>query len=139
MIQTRIPSIFAVLALTVALSACMDSMQRDDDAAMAKTRMLGMSREEVLSCMGPPKKKSSEGTTDVWSYLSTNGHGDHNGATYKPTGYAFSSGSHERNFCTVNVVMKDGIVKAIHYLGPTATNFYNKEDQCGYAVAACVR
>jgi hypothetical protein len=126
------------LFLTATLSGCGGSLRRDDDAAKAKTRMIGMTREEILACMGPAKKKAAEGTTEVWSYLSTDYESSSTYDTIKPTGYAHSMGSHSKNFCTVNVTMKDGIVKSIHYLGPTATNFYNDNDQCGYAVAGCV-
>ena len=130
--------LIAALALTALLSGCMDSLKRDDAAATAKTRMRGLSREEVLSCMGPPKKKATEGETEVWSYLSTDGQSNYIGDTIKPSGYAHTNGSYNKNFCTVNVVMKGGFVKAIHYLGPTGTHFYTTKDQCGYAIAACV-
>ena len=124
-------------ALILTLAAC-TNLQRADDAATAKTRMIGMSREEVLSCMGVPKKKAAEGTTEVWSYLSTSGHGESTGAAYKPTGYAVTSSEHDHSFCTVNIVMKDGAVKAVHYNGPTSSSLFSKDDQCGYAIANCV-
>ncbi len=130
-------SLAALLALSIALAGC-SSLRRSDDAAAAKTRMLGMSREEVLSCMGPPKKKSSEGTTEVWSYLSADGHGDYVGSTYKPTGYSLTSSTHDKSFCTVNIVMEEGSVKAVHYNGPTSTTLFSKDDQCGFAIANCV-
>jgi outer membrane protein assembly factor BamE (lipoprotein component of BamABCDE complex) len=126
-----------LLVVSVLLSAC-GSLQRDEDAAAAKTRMIGMTREEVLACMGPPRAKSSEDSTQVWSYFSSDRQSSATGNTFRPTGYSYTNISRSRNFCTVNVVMKDGVVEAIHYLGPTSTNFYNKDDQCGYAVKACV-
>ena len=127
----------AASVLLVVLSAC-SSFQRADDAAAAKTQMIGLSREDVLACMGIPKKKAQEGGTEVWSYPSTNGRGDSSGDIFKTTGYVHSSGSHERSFCTVNVVMKDGVVKAVRYNGPTSSVFYTQDDQCGFAVENCV-
>jgi hypothetical protein len=44
---------------------------------------------------------------------------------------------HDHNFCFVNVVMKDGMVKAVNYNGPTGGTFAPYE-QCGYAVANCL-
>lgn len=140
MLSRRLLTLIAVLIAAFALSACVgESLRRDSLAAKAKTRMIGMSKEDVLACMGPPKKKASEGTTDVWSYLSTDYH------TYRPQDnikvtsyYTTKPAISERRFCTVNVVMKNNIVTALHYLGPMGTNFYNDKDQCGYAVAACV-
>jgi outer membrane protein assembly factor BamE (lipoprotein component of BamABCDE complex) len=135
----RLLNLIIVIALALPLSACVGgSLRRDDNAARAKTQMIGMSKEDVLSCMGPPKKKATEGATDVWSYLSTDGQGNSVSDTYKPTGYSHTNSSHNKRFCTINVVMKEGVVTRINFLGPTATNFFNTNDQCGYAVAACV-
>jgi len=132
--------IFSLFVLASLLSGCMGSLARDDAAAKAKVQMLGMSKEDVLACMGIPKKKAAEGKTEVWSYASTDGYGTRTENNFKVTSfYTTKPSSHERSFCTVNVVMKDGVVGRINYLGPTATSFYNDDDQCGYAVAACVR
>ncbi len=116
-------------------------MQRSDDATLAKHQMLGLSREDVLACMGPPKKKAHDGQTEVWSYLSGDRHGEHFGTSVRSTassGYGLSSATHDSSFCTVNVVMKDGIVKNVTYNGPTSNLFYAPDSECGYAVANCV-
>ena len=131
------PLIFSVAVFCLALlSAC--AFDRADDAAAAKKHMLGLSREEVLACMGPPKRKASEGTTEVWSYLSTDKHGTSVGNSLTDSGYTLRTSEHDKSFCTVNVVMKDGVVKAIHYNGPTSSNLFSKDDECGYAVKNCV-
>ena len=133
------PFSFSLLCLAVGLlSGCSDAIYRADDAALAKRQMLGLSREDVLTCMGPPKKKTSEGATDVWSYLSTDYSGSSISNRYKITPqYSTTPSSHSRNFCVVNIVIKDGIVKAVNYSGPTGNGFA-KDEQCGYAVANCV-
>jgi hypothetical protein len=138
MLSRHFFSLMAVIALAALLPAC-GSLRRDDMAAKAKTQMIGMAKEDVLACMGIPKKKMTEGAVEVWSYLSTNGYGYSYGSKARITGGNSLYGSeHEKRFCTVNVVMKNGFVTALHYLGPTATYAYNTLDQCGYAVAACV-
>jgi hypothetical protein len=132
------------LLLAVLLSAC--AFQRSDDAAAAKAHMVGLSREEILACMGPPKKKAHEGTTEVWSYLSGNGRSDYSGDGVKVTGYGSTtstslqstSGNHTRSFCTVNVVMNDGVVKRVNYNGPTSSYWLTTDDQCSFAVANCL-
>jgi len=131
---------FTILfAAAVALAGCATgSMHRDDLASMAKKDMVGLSREDVLACMGPPRKKATEGGTDVWSYLSTDARGTHNGGKIKTSYYEHSSSSHDRNFCIVNVVLREGVVAKVHYLGPKASSFLNENDQCAYAVSACV-
>jgi len=55
--------------------------------------MIGLIKEQVLACMGPPASKATEGPTEVWSYPSGN--------------------------CIVNVTMMDGKVKRMNYVGPT--------------------
>jgi hypothetical protein len=35
--------------------------------------MIGLSKEQVLACMGPPVSKAKEGSTEVWSYPSGDG------------------------------------------------------------------
>ncbi len=127
------------LFLIAPLSAC-GYLSRDDTAAAAKTHMIGMSKEDVLACMGPAKKKATEGATDVWQYHSTDGQSTTDWNTLKPkrSAYGFSRGSFSKNYCTVNIVMKDGFVKAVNYLGPSGTLLFTEQDQCGYAVAACV-
>ncbi len=34
----------------------------------AKAEMIGMSRDEVFTCLGPPVRKSSAGQIDTWDY-----------------------------------------------------------------------
>ena len=132
----------ALSALALSIAAC-SSFQRSDDAEAAQKRMRGLSREDVLACMGPARKKASEGTTEVWNYLSTDGHGESNGGGTKISGLAKdvtvnnNHSEHDRSFCFVNVVMKDGIVTAVHYTGPSG-DMFTPYAQCGYAVANCV-
>ncbi|MGY3358848.1 outer membrane protein assembly factor BamE (lipoprotein component of BamABCDE complex) [Bradyrhizobium sp. GM0.4] len=96
--------------------------------------MVGMSKEQVLACMGPPLAKAAEGATDVWSYDSGNGmqiadiSGDRYGATAVST----------RRFCKINVVMTAGAVSTVNYTGPTG-GLLTAGEQCAYAVNACVK
>lgn len=96
--------------------------------------MVGMTKENVLTCMGPPGSKAAEGATEVWSYESGNGmevaslSGDRFSAT------AVSS----RRFCKINVVMSSGLVSAVNYSGPTG-GILTAGEQCAYAVDACVK
>ena len=38
----------------------------------AQNKMVGLTKEQVLACMGPPVTKATEGATEVWSYNSGN-------------------------------------------------------------------
>jgi hypothetical protein len=130
----------AALSLIALLSACA-AQHRADTAAAAKARMVGYSREQVLACMGPPRKKAHDGATEVWQYDSSNGYGSSvsGGASGANGGGVFTSGgAHSKSFCTVNVVMNNGIVQKINYNGPTSSSIFATDEQCGYAVQNCV-
>lgn len=94
--------------------------------------MVGLSKEQVLACMGPPMNKAAEGATEVWSYESGNGMqiASVSGNRYSAT--AISS----QRFCKINVVMNGGAVSAVNYSGPTG-GLLSGGEQCAYAVQAC--
>jgi outer membrane protein assembly factor BamE (lipoprotein component of BamABCDE complex) len=116
-------------ALTIfALSGC--EFQRAQKAEAAKASMVGMTKEQVLTCMGPPAQKSAEGMTEVWSYSSGNGEID--------TRASAATAASEQRFCIVNVVLHNGAVSAINYNGPTGGPLTAGE-QCAYAIENCVR
>jgi hypothetical protein len=130
----RIRVCFAV-AIGLALSAC--AIQRSQVANEAQDRMIGLTKEQILACMGPPTSKAAEGATEVWSYPSGNGHTDV--ATFASGGHGFFSGGGvaESRFCTVNVTMVDGRVNRMNYVGPTG-GLLSPNEQCAFAVANCV-
>lgn len=105
--------------------------------------MVGMSREQVLACMGPPANKAAEGQTEVWSYASGNGYSASNGTTQLGHGLggglmADSSSISTQRFCRINVVMNAGNVSAVNYAGPTG-GLLTGGEQCAYAVEACAK
>lgn len=119
--------IWLVLAISLTLSAC--AIQRAQVADEAQSKMIGLSKEQVLACMGPPANKDTVGSTEVWSYNSGN---NFTAASYG-NGFAQSSTRH----CTVNVTMTNGYVSAVNYLGPTG-GLLSPNEQCAFAVSACV-
>lgn len=143
---------FILVALSFLVSGC--AIQRSQEAQQARASMVGMTKEQILACMGPAAQKATEGQTEVWSYASGNGW---NGTVASATGsgtsqatfsgnqvYGNSSGSafgtavSTRRFCTVNVVMSGGIVSAVNYQGPTG-GLLSAGEQCAFAVDACVK
>ena len=129
-----------LLSAGILLTACA-SMQRET-AVNAQNKMVGLSKEQLLACMGPPANRTVEGTGEVWSYNSR--------------GYV-ASGLSSQQFCKVNlvtiigtlcsdfspptrplaracrvnIVMNDSQVTQVSYVGPP--------EQCGFAVENCVR
>lgn len=159
----RIAAILALGACTLALLAgC--SLERAQTAAAAQTQMIGLSKGEVLACMGIPAAKAVEGATEVWSYETGNGRTDSVSNGYSNTNAAvtgaaqatrignsvyatgaaagssqtssFGFGSTRRRSCTVSIVMTNGSVSRVNYSGPTG-GVLTKGEQCAYAVQNC--
>lgn len=144
------------LAVIASLPAC--TVQRAIVAQSAQEKMVGMSREQVLACMGPPANKAAEGATEVWSYGSGDGRTISIGSIYAQTDSSFSadqyrnqisgsgtastrglaSATSSRLYCTVNVAMTDGRVSRINYSGPTG-GLLTAGEQCAFAIQNCVR
>jgi outer membrane protein assembly factor BamE (lipoprotein component of BamABCDE complex) len=118
----------AVIVACVLISAC--SLQRAEEAQVAQSRLVGMSAERVLACMGPPLNKATLGQTEVWSY----GSGNNRTAVSYGNGVAVGT----QRFCTVNVVMTGGRVSAVNYSGPTG-GLLSRDEQCAFAIENCLR
>ncbi|WFU45805.1 hypothetical protein QA640_44020 (plasmid) [Bradyrhizobium sp. CB82] len=109
-------------------------MQRAEIAQDARSQMVGMSKEQVLTCIGAPASKAAEGATEVWGYNSGNG------MTVVDASYGRYGGTTvgTSRFCNINVVFVGGQVSAVNYTGPTG-GLLTAGEQCAYAVNACVK
>jgi hypothetical protein len=135
---------FVGLCLAVSLvgslvSSC--SYQRAEVAADAKSKMIGMSREQVLACMGAPSQHAIVGETEVWSYPS--GGDTHTFSTASGSvdaagnANAFGSSYSQHRYCVVNVVMTGDRVSAVNYTGRTG-GWATHGEQCAFAVQNCI-
>jgi hypothetical protein len=122
------------------ISSC--SFQRAEVAQEAKDKMQGMSKQQVLVCMGAPSQRAVVGETEVWSYpsggdtrtLSTaSGSIDASG-----NANAFGSSYSQHRYCVVNVVMTGDRVSAVNYTGRTG-GWATHGEQCAFAVQNCVQ
>ena|ERR1035437_11017240 len=126
------------------VSSC--AVMRAKEANEAQVTMVGMSKEQILACMGVPATKAVEGATEVWSYNSGNGQtvgfgsssASVSGGRGYASGYGFSSMVTQQRFCTVNVTMLNGRVDRINYVGPTG-GLITQGEQCAFAIDNCVR
>jgi hypothetical protein len=143
-----------VSAMAAALGGC--ALQRAEIAADARRQMHGMTKEQVLGCMGPPISRAAEGATEVWTYNSggetrTFGHTSTFGNAYG-TGTAYGNnmsamvnstastngfGMTQLRYCVVNVSIVEGHVTTVNYSGPTGS-LLTAGEQCAYAVSNCV-
>jgi outer membrane protein assembly factor BamE (lipoprotein component of BamABCDE complex) len=134
----RLPAM-AMMAAAVAAAgvSCGCAIQRAQVANDAQSKMIGLTKEQVLSCMGPPVSKAAEGTTEVWSYGSGNNHttistfGNVGRGTYSGVGVG------ESRYCTINVTMENGHVARMNYVGPTG-GLLTQGEQCAFAVQNCL-
>jgi hypothetical protein len=111
--------LFWPIVIGFALTAC--AIQRAQIGA--RINMIGLAKEQVLACMGPPTTQYAQGTTEVWSYNSKNN--------------ATPAGDGNGRYCTVNVKMWAGRVGAVDYLGP-AGGLITFNEACAFAVQKCV-
>ena len=144
--------IIVVVCAGAAVAGC--AIKRAQIAQDARAQMVGLSKEQILGCMGPPGNKAAEGQTEVWSYASGNGYTSTIAtADVSTTGQAsrvgnqvygsanstgFGTATSTRRFCTVNVVMAGGTVNAVNYQGPTG-GLLTAGEQCAFAVDSCVK
>lgn len=146
----KILTTMALISL-VFLSGC--ALERAQEAANAKQSMVGMSKEDVLTCMGSPEAKEHEGRTDVWSYSSGGGSDSvgsafgqsqfsanrfGNTVTGSGTSTGIGFGRTRARYCTVHVVFKNDVVAAVNYAGRTG-GLLDQGEQCAYALQNCVR
>jgi outer membrane protein assembly factor BamE (lipoprotein component of BamABCDE complex) len=114
------------------LSAC--ALQRAQVANEAQQRMVGKTKEQVFACMGAPVNKAVEGSTEVWSYASGDGHTE----TDVSGGRFWASGTSTQRYCKINVTMTSGQVVRMNYIGPTG-GLITPGEQCAYALQNCMQ
>ncbi len=132
---------FATLAaLLVGLAGAACSIQRAEMAKDAQRQLVGMSQEQLLSCMGPPANQSMVGSTEVWQYASGDGYRSGGGTAYivPNTNIIVAGGASRGRSCLVNITFSSGRVQSINYQGRTG-GLLTKGEQCAYAVENCVR
>ncbi len=123
-----------LFAFLFSIAGCSAARERAIVAQDAQTKMVGLSKEQVLSCMGVPAAKAAEGQTEVWTYNSGNGRAVGVALSGSETTFATSS----RRYCIVSIVMTAGKVSRVNYAGPTG-GLITGGEQCAFAVQNCVQ
>jgi len=104
-------------------------VDREKLAQEAQTSMIGMTKEQALTCMGPPNNKDAEGATEVWSYPS-------GGPAYVSNKGVVAT---ETRLCTTNLTMTAGRVSQVTYLSPYGAPLPSNADECAYALRICMK
>jgi len=104
--------------------------------------MVGMTREQVLACMGAPPQHAAVGETEVWSYPSGGDSRTFSTASgsVDAAGNAIASGSSytPHRYCVVNIVLTGDRVSAVNYVGRTG-GWATHGEQYAFAVENCVK
>lgn len=122
------------------VSSC--NFQRAPVASEAKAKMVGISKEQVLVCMGALPQRTAVGETEVWFYPSGGDTRTFSTASgsIDASGNANASGSSysAHRYCTVNVILTGDRVSAVNYVGRTG-GWATQGEQCAFAVRNCVQ
>ena len=118
--------IAASVILCLGLCGCGTEWPEVDQVAQAK--MIGLSKNKIRACLGPPDWRKSISSTEIWSYGS--------GVT-RVDGEGFATFGYPRHpRCRVNVVMTNGAVSQVNYAG-LAGDSLDLGERCVFPVAAC--
>ncbi len=128
-----------LLVASMFLVGC--TVARSQKASRAKDEMVGMSKSQVLTCMGVPASQASEGGVEVWSYNSGGDSTTVGSGTATTSGgwlYAFGASKRLQRYCKVNVVFQNDYVSTINYSGRTG-GVLTAGEQCAFAIDNCVQ
>jgi hypothetical protein len=123
--------------LLLALTGC-TGIQRSELAKRAKTEMVGMNREAILDCAGPPERVIRTGEKELLVYFI----GDERVSARRlaplglggPMGF---SGADETN-CEVSFVLVEGRVSEVRYRGGTG-GLFSRAANCASILRYCVK
>ncbi|MCW5751926.1 MAG: hypothetical protein KIT81_12330 [Alphaproteobacteria bacterium] len=130
-----------LLCFLVLLVASCAARERQRTAELAQTQLIGMSREELLSCAGRPASRASGERVEYFVFVRREGGGDPLGS--EPVGATGgfsappSAGTPLR--CEATVKLEQGRVATISYRGQSGGVLLNRQQVCGYIFERCVR
>jgi hypothetical protein len=104
------PATLCAAGLMVASCGPIQSAQVQDQI----NGMIGLSKERVLSCMGPPTSTAQAGATEVWSYNSL-GPVTTSALVTANQSLAIGSTTTSQEYCAVNLTMQNDRVTASNY------------------------
>lgn len=135
-----------LLVLALLLSACSGSGQNLIQLQDSRNRLVGLSDEKILACMGRPQGRFTYGSTEVWQYNSNAGreaggglaNAPAHGATPMGAGAPVSASTPAAGarYCVVNIAMSNKAVQSVNYSGLSGAA--PEAEQCATAVKGCL-
>lgn len=138
----------ASVGLLMGLAACANP--RAEEAANARTALVGMSREQVLACAGVPARSAVSGEQEFFTYesQSVSGYGPSTGfglgigglgggrvGTGIGLGVPLGGGDVRRETCQATFVLERGTVRELNYADPQGNSSLA---QCQRIVGPCM-
>jgi hypothetical protein len=130
---TKILAVFLISVSILSMSGC--KYNRVKVAEKAKIELIGMSKNELLSCAGVPDKAISSNDIEFLSYRS-GGETSYSANTFY--GYNTTTLINSRTrFCDITITLKNDTVQSVKYSGKTG-GLLTKGEQCAYVLENCV-
>ena len=135
-------AISTIMLGAILLSAC--ALQRARIAERAKTDMIGLSKPEILDCMGQPDSRSGGDGFEQWTYSRSDnpGIGDFGGASNSRAPNVGIGGETQTTargrYCVATVTFRRDSVSSIRFSGTTG-GIVTRDEQCAFLVSACTR
>ena len=134
-----VPSL--VLGLALAVSACA-AYERADQAKKVQSQMVGMRKDQVRACAGPPRRRQVRDESEVWIYEV--GDDDVRRGPGPPAadtgsfGVPSPSRTIPRRYCVARVFIRNGRVSRVTYSGMTG-GVFSRGEQCAFVLGSCLR
>lgn len=127
------------ISLVTLIGGCA-ARERQVDAELAQTQLIGLSRSELLACAGKPMTQTGSDTAEYFIYVR---HEGGNGLAPEPVGSASSAAPISSTSvplrCAATVKLEQGRVSSISYQGHTGGTIFNRQQVCGYIFERCVK
>jgi hypothetical protein len=134
----RLPTLAARCGLAVLLlslvAAC--TWGRSQDAKEARTKLVGMSRSEIIACAGNPKTTIRDGSREYLAYVA--GSPDYDLVLgVKPNEVQKLTGTARPVNCKVRFMLRDDVVESVSYTGNTG-GLLTRDSACAAVVRRCL-
>ncbi|HLW92641.1 MAG TPA: hypothetical protein VKS78_15260 [Roseiarcus sp.] len=118
-------AISGILAFLL-LAGC--GLEKPEVDQIAQAKIIGLSKQKILICMGRPALRKTMGATEIWAYPGA--------VEIEGEGFA-TVGNPRHSACRVNVIMTNGAVSQIAYSGPGGDSL-DLGEHCSFAAQSCL-
>lgn len=137
----RWPARVLVVTLAFVVPSCA-AYERAEQAEKVKSQLVGMRKDEVRACAGPPARRQVGDDSEVWIYQV----GDDDirrgpdPSASDPGAFGVPSPSRTipRRYCVARVFMRKGRVARVTYSGMTG-GVFSRGEQCAFVLGSCLR